>query len=102
MTPRELQRRLGLVVRRHRERLKYSQEAFAGAADIHRTYYGNIERGTQNFSMEYLLKISLILNVPLSKLFEEAETLDLPSAVREPHSPPRVGRPPGRKSRWRE
>jgi len=102
MSPRELQRRLGLVIRRHRERLKYSQEAFAGAADIHRAYYGNIERGTQNFSMEYLLKISLVLNIPLSTLFSEAETLDLPNAVREPHSPPRVGRPPGRKSRWRE
>ena len=102
MSPRELQRRLGLDIRRHRERLKYSQEAFAGAADIHRTYYGNIERGTQNFSMEYLLKISLVLNIPLSTLFSEAETLDLPNAVREPHSPPRVGRPPGRQSRWRE
>jgi XRE family transcriptional regulator, regulator of sulfur utilization len=102
MTPRELQRRLGLVIRRRRERLKYSQEDFAGAADVHRTYYGNIERGLQNFSLEYLLKIALVLNVPLSTLFEEAETLDLPNAVREPHSPPRVGRPPGRKSRWRE
>ena len=102
MSPRELQRRLGLVIRRHRERLKYSQEAFAGAADIHRTYYGNIERGTQNFSMEYLLKISLVLNIPLSTLFSEAETLDLPNAVREPHSLPRLERPPGRKSRWRE
>jgi transcriptional regulator with XRE-family HTH domain len=102
MSPREMQRRLGLVIRRHRERLKFSQEAFASDADIHRTYYGNIERGTQNFSIEYLLKISLVLNVPLSKLFDEAETLDLPNAVREPHSPPRIGRPPGRKSRWRE
>lgn len=102
MTPRELQRRLGLVIRRHRERLKYSQEDFAGAADIHRTYYGNIERGTQNFSLEYLLKVALVLNVSISSLFAEAEALDLPNAVREPHSPPRVGRPPGRKSRWRE
>jgi transcriptional regulator with XRE-family HTH domain len=102
MSPGELHQRLGLVIRRHRERLKYSQEAFAGAADIHRTYYGNIERGTQNISMEYLLKIARVLNVPISTLFLEAETLDLPNAVREPHSPPRVGRPPGRKSRWRE
>jgi transcriptional regulator with XRE-family HTH domain len=101
MTPRELQRRVGLVIRRHRERLKYSQEDFANAADIHRSYYGNIERGTQNFSLTYLLKISRMLNVPLSTLFSEAETLDLPSAVSEPHAPPRVGRPPGRKSRWR-
>ncbi len=102
MSPEELQQRLGLVIRRHRERLKHSQEGFAGVADIHRTYYGNIERGTQNYSIDYLLRISRALNVPLSALFHEAETLDLPNAVREPHSPPRIGRPPGRKSRWRE
>jgi len=100
MTPADLQQRLGLAIRRRREALKYSQEDFANAAEIHRSYYGNIERGTQNISMSYLLKIQLILNVPLSKLFHEAELLDMPSAVKEPHHPPRVGRPPGRKSRW--
>ena len=51
--------------------------------------------------MEYLLKIALVLNLPISTLFLEAETLDWPNAVREPHVPPRIGRPPGRKSRWR-
>jgi transcriptional regulator with XRE-family HTH domain len=100
MTPGDLQQRIGLAIRRRREELKYSQEDFANAAEIHRSYYGNIERGTQNFSISYLLKIQLILNVPLSTLLHEAETLDMPSAVKEPHRPPRVGRPPGRKSRW--
>ena len=80
MTPRELQRRIGLVIRRHREKLKYSQEDFAGAADIHRTYYGNIERGTQNFSVSYLLKISLILNVPLSTLPDSTTRTARPTA----------------------
>ena len=102
MSPGELQQRLGLVIRRRREKLKYSQEEFAAAAEVHRTYYGNIERGTQNYSIDYLLRISKALDVTLSTLLLEAETLDLPNAVREPHSPPRVGRPPGRKSRWRE
>ena len=101
MSPEELQQRIGLVIRRHRERLKFSQEAFAALADIYRTYYGNIERGQQNASLEYLQRISVALNIPLSTLFEQAETLDLDSAVREPPSPPRVGRPPGRRSRWR-
>ena len=101
MTPRELQRRVGIAIRRRRERLKFSQEDFANAADIHRSYYSNIERGTQNFSLTYLLKISRMLNVSLSTLFEEAENVDLPNAVREPHKPPRVGRPKGRKSGWR-
>lgn len=80
----------------------FSQEDFAAAANIYRTHYGNIERGKQNASLEYLLKISVALNIPLSDLFLQAETLNLAEAVREPPSPPRVGRPPGRKSRWGE
>jgi DNA-binding XRE family transcriptional regulator len=99
MSPAELQQRFGLVVRRHRERLKFSQEEFAAFAEIYRTHYGNIERGKQNASMEYVLKISVALNIPLSKLFTEAEELDLATAAREPPSPPRIGRPPGKRSR---
>jgi len=101
MSPIEMQRRIGIVIRRHRERLKFSQEGFADTAEIHRSHYGNIERGSRNSSLEYLLKISLALNVPLSELFAEALALDYATAVKEPNSPPRVGRPRGSRSRWR-
>ncbi|MHB8742714.1 MAG: helix-turn-helix domain-containing protein [Sulfuricaulis sp.] len=101
MTPPHLLRRLGLVIRRHRERLKVTQEAFADEHAINRTYYSAIERGTQNLSILNLGRIADALDVPLSRLLRAAEVLDLDRAIKEPAQPPRRGRPPGRKSGWR-
>ncbi|WP_380020316.1 helix-turn-helix domain-containing protein [Dokdonella ginsengisoli] len=91
--------RLGYVVRRHRERLQFSQEGFADHIGVHRTYYGNIERSKQNPTLWNLQRIALGLRISLSDLLAEAEALDLERAVREPPAPPRRGRPPGSKSR---
>ncbi|GAA0705348.1 helix-turn-helix transcriptional regulator [Dokdonella soli] len=99
MSPEALQIRLGYVIRRHREALKFSQEGFADMIGVHRTYYGSIERGKQNPTLWNLQRIALGLRVMLSSLVAEAEHLDLERAVREPPSPPRRGRPPGRRSR---
>jgi transcriptional regulator with XRE-family HTH domain len=99
MSPEALLIRLGYVVRRHRERLQFSQEGFADHIGVHRTYYGNIERSKQNPTLWNLQRIALGLRMPLSDLLAEAETLDLDRAVREPPAPPRRGRPPGSKSR---
>jgi transcriptional regulator with XRE-family HTH domain len=96
-----LLRRLGLIIRRHRERLKFTQEAFADAHAINRTYYSAIERGTQNLSILNLARIAKALDKPVSKLLRDAETLDLERALKRPAQPPSRGRPPGRKSRWR-
>jgi transcriptional regulator with XRE-family HTH domain len=96
----QILRRLGFVIRRHRERLKLTQEAFADEHDINRTYYSAIERGTQNLSILNLARLARALDVPLSQFFREAEKLDLDAAKRQPR-PIRSGRPPGRKSNWR-
>lgn len=96
-----LLRRLGLVIRRHRERLKFTQEAFADTHAINRTYYSAIERGTQNLSILNLARIANALDKPISKLLSDAEKLDLERALKLPTQPPSRGRPPGRKSRWR-
>jgi transcriptional regulator with XRE-family HTH domain len=95
MSPEALQIRLGHVIRRHRERLKHSQESFAELVGIHRTYYGNIERSKQNPTLWNLQRIAIGLQLALSQLIAEAEALDLERAVREPHVPPRRGRPRG-------
>ena len=89
MTPSHLLRRLGLVIRRHRERLKITQEAFADEHAINRTYYSAIERGTQNLSILNLARIADALDVPLSRLLRAAEALDLDRAIKEPARPPR-------------
>lgn len=101
MASRQLLRRLGLVIRRHRERLKLTQETFADDHGINRTYYSAIERGTQNLSILNLARLAAALDKPLSKLLRDAETLDLERALKQPPQPPCRGRPPGRKSRWR-
>jgi|SRR5882724_7301043 len=101
MPSRQLLRRLGLVIRRYRERLKLTQEAFADDHGINRTYYSAIERGTQNLSILNLGRIAAALDKPISKLFSEAERLDLERALKQSPQPPRRGRPPGRKSGWR-
>ena len=98
LTPEGLVLNLCFVIRGHRERLKFSQEGFSDTADINRNYYGKIERGQQpGVSMRALQRIAIGLGVPLSQLVAEAEVFD--PAVREPPSPPRVGRPRGSKSR---
>ncbi|HEY0231007.1 MAG TPA: helix-turn-helix transcriptional regulator [Dokdonella sp.] len=99
MSPEALLLRLGYVIRRHRERLQFSQEGFADVIGVHRTYYGNIERSKQNPTLWNLQRIASGLHVALSVLLAEAEALDLDRAVREPPMPPRRGRPPGKKSR---
>jgi len=97
----QILRRLGLVIRRHRERLKLTQEAFADEHEINRTYYSAIERGTQNLSILNVARLARALGVALSRLLREAEGVDLSSAKRTSIQPIRRGRPPGRKSSWR-
>ena len=101
MEANQILRRLGLVIRRHRERMKLTQEAFADEYGINRTYYSAIERGTQNLSILNLARIARALDLSLSKFLREAEALDLDIAAREVAKPLRRGRPPGRKSSWR-
>ncbi len=94
MTPDHLLLRVGLIVRRHRENLKLTQEEFAEAHDINRTYYGAIERGPQNLTLLDLARLASGMDLPLSALFREIERLDLESALAEPPKPPRRGRTP--------
>ncbi|KAB1441371.1 helix-turn-helix domain-containing protein [Pseudodesulfovibrio senegalensis] len=64
---------LGAVIRSKRKDLKASQEGFAATIDLHRTYYGAVERGERNVSIKNLLKIAEGLNCPLSKIIQETE-----------------------------
>lgn len=66
---------LGRAVRAGRVRLGYSQEGFAVAAGLHRTYLSDIERGGRNVSLRNLLLLSSALNKPLSELVREAEEI---------------------------
>lgn len=82
----EMQVRLGRVIRERRTRLGYSQESFADAVGVHRTYVGSVERGERNLSLKNLLGISRGLGIPLSTLIALAEAELNPSQDRPPHS----------------
>jgi transcriptional regulator with XRE-family HTH domain len=68
-----LRERLGKAVRRLRTEAGYSQESFADACALHRTYIGSVERGEVNISLDNLELIARTLKVPLSRLMLEAE-----------------------------
>ncbi len=68
-----LQNRLGRAVRRLREKAGYSQESFAEAVKVHRTYMGAVERDETNISLKNIERIAKALGLPVSGLLAEAE-----------------------------
>lgn len=65
--------RFGRTVRSLRERADYSQESFADAIGVHRTYMGTLERGQGNPSLDIIARIARGLGISLAKLFEAVE-----------------------------
>lgn len=68
-----LRRKLGLAIRRLRSEAGYSQESFADACQLHRTYIGSVERAETNISLDNIERIARVLKLPVSRLFAEAE-----------------------------
>ncbi|MCA9801539.1 MAG: response regulator [Cyanobacteria bacterium HKST-UBA02] len=64
---------LSKTIRKRREELGLSQTELAERAGLHRTYICNIERGTQNLSLESLNNIARSLDIPVARLIGEAE-----------------------------
>jgi transcriptional regulator with XRE-family HTH domain len=63
---------LGLAIRSTRMQRGWAQEAFARAANLDRSYYGAIERGEFNISVDTLMKLTVALEMTASELFERA------------------------------
>lgn len=64
---------LGHTIRELRSAAGYSQEKFAVAAGVHRTFMGNIERGDANPSLETLEGVARGLNIRVWELIALAE-----------------------------
>ena len=64
----DIQKRLGLNVKKLREAKGWSQEEFAHEADIHRTYVSDIERGSRNPTIKIVEKLAKCLDVPAGEL----------------------------------
>lgn len=63
---------LGEAIRTVRKGLGYTQEDFAVRAGIDRSYYGSIERGEYNLTVNTLTTVASGLGVSLAELFERA------------------------------
>lgn len=68
-----IREKLGRAVRRLRTEAGFSQEGFADACRLHRTYIGSVERGETNISLDNIERIARTLQRPVSVLFREAE-----------------------------
>jgi transcriptional regulator with XRE-family HTH domain len=67
----KIRKAFGKRVRILRKSKGYSQESFADAASLHRTYIGAIERGEQNVSLDNIERIAKALKIQIAELFEK-------------------------------
>jgi len=64
---------LGRAIRARREAMGFSQESFADHISMHRTYYGQIERGGKNLTLSLLDRVALGLGTKPSVVLSEAD-----------------------------
>jgi len=66
----DINKEVGLNIRKIREDRGLSQEKLAALADLHRTYIGQIERGEKNIGVVNLQKIAKALDVDIRVLVD--------------------------------
>jgi transcriptional regulator with XRE-family HTH domain len=69
-----LLRNIGMALRARREASGYSQESYADAIEMHRTYYSAIERGEKNLQLSTLQRICTGLKCEMWEVLKDAET----------------------------
>jgi len=68
----QFQKAVGAAIRKKRESLDLSQEAFADSIEMHRAYYSSIERGERNLTLKLLFRVSQGLKAKISELMKDA------------------------------
>jgi len=63
---------LGERIRSYRKRAGFSQEKLAEKADLSAVFISNVERGTENISVDALARIARALGVRLRDLVADA------------------------------
>ena len=71
VTPDELRRRLGAVLRAHRERQSRRLSEVASEAGCSPAYLSEVERGLKDVSSELLVAIAYALAVPVARVYAE-------------------------------
>jgi transcriptional regulator with XRE-family HTH domain len=67
--PLDIRIRFGRALRRQRQKLGVSQEAFADMCQLDRTYIGGIERGERNVALVNIEKIAKTLKLTIAEMF---------------------------------
>lgn len=67
----DLQKVVGRNLRARRQERGLSQEDFADAIGVHRTYLGDVERGERNISLQRLERIAKELGIEARSLLDE-------------------------------
>lgn len=67
----DIRRRVGLNVRRIREKQGFSQEGLAFACGLHRTYISGVERGVRNPTVVALDRIAQALKISPARLLDD-------------------------------
>lgn len=70
--------KIGKRIRDIRKKRGLSQEDFAAAAQLGRSYAGRVERGEQNISIQSLIQIALTLEVEVGEIFPPLQELYTP------------------------
>jgi len=63
---------LGTAIRKKRLEKKISQEKLAAAAELDRSYLGQVERGENSVSIHPLIRIATALDTTAAALFTDA------------------------------
>lgn len=67
----DILKKFGERVRELRKSQGYSQESFAAACSLDRTYLGGIERGERNIALRNILVIARTLGISVSELTKD-------------------------------
>jgi len=66
----EINKKVGLNIRKCREKKNWTQEQLAFEANLHRAYIGHIERGEKNIGIKNLEKIAKTLGTTCATLLK--------------------------------
>ena len=70
----DIQRQVGLNVRKLREKRGWSQEELAYESHLHRTYISGVERGVRNPTVGVLQEIAKALDVTAARLLDAVKS----------------------------
>ena len=77
----DITKELGLRIRYYRKEKHITQEKLAEICNLHPTYIGQLERGEKNATVESMYRIAKGLNIPISKLLENVEQMEIGSEI---------------------